>query len=216
MRRALIVRGGWEGHSPVEATEMFRPGLTDAGFDVEIAEDLDVYTDAAKLAATDLIVQCWSMGRLTPEQCDGLVTAVRDGAGFAGWHGGIVATFQDSPDYLRMVGGMFLYHPDGFLDYEVRISRSQSSHPIVAGLPDFTVHTEQYWMLSDSLNTVLATTEFGPPEQPATMPVAWTRNWGKGRIFFSAIGHRTEDLWDPAVYTLTHRGLVWASRQVVQ
>jgi type 1 glutamine amidotransferase len=216
MRRALIVRGGWEGHSPVEATEMFRPGLTDAGFDVEIAEDLDVYTDAAKLAATDLIVQCWSMGRLTPEQCDGLVTAVREGAGFAGWHGGIVATFQDSPDYLRMVGGMFLYHPDGFLDYEVRISRSQSSHPIVAGLPDFTVHTEQYWMLSDSLNTVLATTEFGPPEQPATMPVAWTRNWGKGRIFFSAIGHRTEDLWDPAVYTLTHRGLVWASRQVVQ
>ena len=216
MRRALIVRGGWEGHSPVEATEMFRPGLTDAGFDVEIAEDLDVYTDAEKLKATDLIVQCWSMGRLTPEQCDGLVTAVRDGAGFAGWHGGIVATFQDSPDYLRMVGGMFLYHPDGFLDYEVRISRSQSSHPIVAGLPDFTVHTEQYWMLSDSLNTVLATTEFGPPEQPATMPVAWTRNWGKGRIFFSAIGHRTEDLWDPAVYTLTHRGLVWASRQVVQ
>ena len=216
MRRALIVRGGWEGHSPVQATEMFRSGLSDTGFEVEVAEDLDVYTDAAKLAATDLIVQCWSMGKLTPQQCDGLVSAVRAGTGFAGWHGGVVATFQDSPEYLRMVGGVFLYHPDGFLDYEVRISRSQAAHPIVAGLPDFTVHTEQYWMLSDSLNNVLATTEFGPPEQPATMPVAWTRNWGKGRIFFSAIGHRTEDLWDPAVYTLTHRGLVWASRQVVQ
>lgn len=216
MRRALIVRGGWEGHSPVAATEMFRPGLCDAGFDVEIAEDLDVYTDADTLAATDLIVQCWSMGRLTPRQCDGLVAAVRGGVGFAGWHGGIVATFQDSPEYLRMVGGMFLYHPDGFLDYEVRINREHADHPIVAGLPDFTVHTEQYWMLGDSLNTVLATTEFGPPEQPVTMPVAWTRNWGEGRIFFSAIGHRTEDLWDPAVYTLTHRGLVWASRQVVR
>jgi len=216
VRKALIVRGGWEGHSPVEATEMFRPGLTDAGFDVDIAEDLDVYTDAARLRATDLIVQCWSMGRLTPQQCDGLVTAVRNGTGFAGWHGGIVATFQDSPDYLRMVGGVFLYHPPEFLDYEVRVNRAQAHHPIVAGLPDFAVHTEQYWMLSDSLNTVLATTEFGPPEQPATMPVAWTRNWGAGRIFFSAIGHRTEDLWDPAVYTLTHRGLVWASRQVVQ
>jgi type 1 glutamine amidotransferase len=216
MRKALVVRGGWEGHSPVRATEMFLPGLADAGFDVEIAEDLDVYTDAGKLAATDLIVQCWSMGKLTPAQCDGLVSAVRGGTGFAGWHGGVVATFQDSPDYLRMVGGLFLYHPPEFLDYEVRIARAQSGHPIVAGLPDFTVHTEQYWMLSDSLNTVLATTEFGPPEQPVTMPVAWTRNWGAGRIFFSAIGHRTEDLWDPAVYTLTHRGLVWASRQVVQ
>jgi type 1 glutamine amidotransferase len=216
MRTALVVRGGWAGHSPVEATEMFLPGLADAGFDVEIAEDLDVYTDAGKLAATDLIVQCWSMGRLTSAQCDGLVSAVRDGTGFAGWHGGVVATFQDSPDYLRMVGGVFLHHPPEFVDYEVRTARSQSAHPIVAGLPDFTVHTEKYWMLSDSLNTVLATTEFGPPEGPATMPVAWTRNWGAGRIFFSAIGHRTEDLWDPAVYTLTHRGLVWASRQVVQ
>ncbi|EWM15188.1 ThuA domain-containing protein [Kutzneria sp. 744] len=216
MKKALVVRGGWEGHSPVQATDMFIPGLTDAGFDVEIAEDLDVYTDAEKLAATDLIVQCWSMGKLTPEQCEGLVSAVRAGTGFAGWHGGVVATFQDSPDYLRMVGGVFLYHPPEFLDYEVRMERAQSDHPIVAGLPDFTVHTEQYWMLSDALNTVLATTEFGPPEQPVTMPVAWTRNWGAGRIFFSAIGHRTEDLWDPAVYTLTHRGLVWASRQVVQ
>jgi hypothetical protein len=216
VKKALVVRGGWEGHSPVEATDMFIPGLTDAGFDVEIAEDLDVYTDAAKLAATDLIVQCWSMGKLTPGQCEGLVSAVRAGTGFAGWHGGVVATFQDSPDYLRMVGGVFLYHPPEFLDYEVRMERAQSDHPIVAGLPDFTVHTEQYWMLGDALNTVLATTEFGPPEQPVTMPVAWTRNWGKGRIFFSAIGHRTEDLWDPAVYTLTHRGLVWASRQVVQ
>lgn len=216
MKKALVVRGGWEGHSPVQATDMFIPGLTDAGFDVEIAEDLDVYTDAEKLAATDLIVQCWSMGKLTPAQCEGLVSAVRAGTGFAGWHGGVVATFQDSPDYLRMVGGVFLYHPPEFLDYEVRMERAQSDHPIVAGLPDFTVHTEQYWMLSDALNTVLATTEFGPPEQPVTMPVAWTRNWGAGRIFFSAIGHRTEDLWDPAVYTLTHRGLVWASRQVVQ
>lgn len=216
MKKALVVRGGWEGHSPVQATDMFIPGLTDAGFDVEIAEDLDVYTDAEKLAATDLIVQCWSMGKLTPEQCEGLVSAVRAGTGFAGWHGGVVATFQDSPDYLRMVGGVFLHHPPEFLDYEVRMERAQSDHPIVAGLPDFTVHTEQYWMLSDALNTVLATTEFGPPEQPVTMPVAWTRNWGAGRIFFSAIGHRTEDLWDPAVYTLTHRGLVWASRQVVQ
>ena len=216
MRRALVVRGGWAGHSPVEATEMFLPGLADAGFDVEIAEDLDVYTDAGKLAATDLIVQCWSMGTVTPAQCDGLVTAVRNGTGFSGWHGGVVATFQDSPDYLRMVGGLFLHHPPEFEHYEVRIVRSQADHPIVAGLPDFAVHTEKYWMLSDSLNTVLATTEFGPPDGPTTMPVAWTRNWGAGRIFFSAIGHRTEDLWDPAVYTLTHRGLVWASRQVVQ
>lgn len=209
MKRALIVRGGWEGHVPIAATEVFRHGLESAGFDLTFTGDLDVYCDTELLAETDLIVQCWSQGSLTKQQCAGLTSAVRAGTGFAGWHGGIVGTFTDSPDYLRMVGGLFVFHPKDFLEYEVKIDRD---HPITTGLPDFRITTEQYWMLTDSLNITLASTEFAAPHEPVTMPVAWTRRWGAGRIFFSAIGHLVADLLDPAVYTLTHRGLVWASR----
>jgi len=121
------------------------------------------------------------------------------------------------PAYLRMVGGLFLFHPDEFLTYEVAVEPSRASHPIVAGLPSFTVTTEQYWMLSDSLNDVLATTVFTSEaaengQGPAAMPVVWTRGWGAGKIFFSAIGHRVEDLEQPVVRELTERGLVWAAR----
>ncbi|WP_379575150.1 ThuA domain-containing protein [Nonomuraea mangrovi] len=224
-RRALVVRGGWEGHAPVEATDLFLPDLKEAGFDVTVAADLDVYADGELLAGTDLIVQCWSMGRLTAEQCSGLVSAVHAGTGFAGRHGGVVATFTDSPDYLRMVGGLFLFHPADFLDYRVVIRPEHAEHPIMAGLADFDVHSEQYWMLSDGPNTVLASTTVDPADGgqdggqgggqgggPLDMPVVWTRRWGEGKIFFSAIGHRTADLRAPTVRTLTSRGLVWAAR----
>jgi uncharacterized protein len=216
-RRALVVRGGWDGHVPVEATDLFIPDLTDAGFSVTVSEDLDVYCDERLLAATDLIVQCWSIGTLTDQQSAGLISAVHAGTGFAGWHGGVVGTFTDNRDYLRMVGGLFLFHPEQFLEYEVTIDRGHADHPIVAGLDDFRVVTEQYWMLTDGLNEELATTVYSPSAgqhggPPILMPVVWTRRWGAGRIFFSAIGHRVADLTHPTVHTLTRRGLVWASR----
>ncbi|MET8339636.1 hypothetical protein ABZV14_40875 [Streptosporangium canum] len=52
-KHALVVRGGWEGHVPTEATGLFVPGLADAGFDVTVtvADDLDAYTGADLLAA---------------------------------------------------------------------------------------------------------------------------------------------------------------------
>ena len=172
---------------------------------------------SSELPATDLIVQCWTGGTLTPPQSAGLRKAVHAGTGLAGWHGGLVATFDDDHEYLRMVGGLFLWHPAEFLDHKVRIEPEHAGHPIVAGIEDFTVHTEQYWMLTDARNRTLATTIVEPPDGgqgdgPVAMPVVWTRQWGSGRIFFSAIGHRLEDLEQPEVRTLTARGLAWASR----
>lgn len=200
---------------PVEATELFLPGLSHAGFEIAIHDSLDVYADADTMAAADLIVQCWSMGVLTAPQEAGLVGAVRAGAGFAGWHGGVVATFAASFGYARMVGGTFVHHPAEFLDYDVRIE--QPDHPIVEGVGDFSVRTEQYWLLTDGWNEVLASTVVAPSadgefDQPVSMPVVWTRRWGRGRVFCSAIGHTLTDLAQPEVFTLTSRGLAWASR----
>ena len=64
-RRALIVRGGWEGHAPVEATELFLPFLREQGFEVRIEESPEVYADADALAATDLIVQSMTMSEIS-------------------------------------------------------------------------------------------------------------------------------------------------------
>jgi type 1 glutamine amidotransferase len=215
VRQALVVRGGWDGHRPVEATDRFVPFLGDNGFAVEVADSLEVYADAERLAATDLVVQCWSMGAATEEQIAGLVGAVAAGTGLAGWHGGIVDAFRTSTPYLQLTGGQFAEHPGGFVDHAYEVV---ADHPIVAGLPrTWELHTEQYWMLADGLSDVLAVTRFAP--SPATpwqrevvSPAVWTRSWGAGRVFVSTIGHKLDDLDHPAVRTLTERGLLWAAR----
>ncbi|TDE59711.1 ThuA domain-containing protein [Nonomuraea mesophila] len=216
-RRALIVRGGWEGHSPVEATERFIPFLKEHGYAVEVLESPEVYADADKLAAADLVVQCYTQGSATGEQVRGLSAAVAGGTGLAGWHGGICDSFRASPDYLHLTGGQWAAHPGGFVEHEVAVVPDRRGHEIVEGLDRWKLNTEQYWVLTDELNDVLATTTFGvgddtPWREELTCPAVWTRQWGKGRVFVSTIGHTPEDLDHPDVRTLTERGLLWASR----
>jgi uncharacterized protein len=216
-RRALVVRGGWEGHVPVEATSRFIPFLQDEGFEVSVHDDLDVYVDADELARTDLVLQCWTQGTATDEQVSGLAAAVRAGTGLAGWHGGIVDSFRASPDYLHLTGGQWAAHPGNFVEHSVSFVPERADHPIVTGLGGFDLNTEQYWTLTDGLNDVLATTHFSagpdtPWHEDLVVPAVWTRLWGEGRVFVSTIGHKLEDLDVPEVRTLTERGLLWASR----
>jgi type 1 glutamine amidotransferase len=217
-RHVLVVRGGWEGHQPVEATERFIPFLKEHGFAVEVHDGPEVYADADRMAATDLVVQCYTQGAATDEQVLGLSSAVAAGTGLAGWHGGICDSFRGSPDYLHLTGGQWAAHPGGFVQHDVDVVPERADHELVAGLnPRWSLDTEQYWVLTDELNDVLATTTFGvrddtPWREPVTCPAVWTRQWGQGRVFVSTIGHKLDDLDHPDVRALTERGLLWASR----
>jgi type 1 glutamine amidotransferase len=210
-RRALVVRGGWEGHKPAEATELFIPFLRDNGFQVVVSESTESYLD---LDGTDLVLQCISMGEITNEQVKGLEAAVRAGTGLAGWHGGIVDSFRSNSDYSFMTGGQFVSHPGGFVDHRIEVV---ADDPIVEGITGFDLHTEQYYVHADPTNNVLATTTFrAHPDFPwiegATMPAVWTRTWGAGKVFVCTPGHSLEDLDVPEVRTIIERGLLWASK----
>lgn len=228
-RRCLIVRGGWEGHAPVEATDLFVPHLREHGFDVRIEDSTAAYAEERAMAATDLVLQCMTMSTIEAQELAGLRKAVDNGTGFAGWHGGIVDSFRASSDYLQLVGGQFACHPgghpdeatgaasDNFLPHRVETSPGAADHPIVAGIGDFDLVTEQYWVLTDAYNDVLATTtlaarEWDPWQRPVTCPAVWTRQWGAGRVFVATPGHDLRVLREPSVRTLVERGLLWASR----
>jgi type 1 glutamine amidotransferase len=210
-RRALVTRGGWEGHLPVEATDLFIPFLRENDFEVEVSDNLDSYLD---LDGTDLVLQCISMGEITNEQVKGLEAAVRSGTGLAGWHGGIVDSFRSNTDYSFMTGGQFISHPGGFVDHRIEVV---ADDPIVEGITHFDLRTEQYYVHADPTNNVLATTTFrAHPDYPwiegATMPAVWTRTWGEGRVFVCTPGHSLADLDVPEVRTIIERGLLWASK----
>jgi hypothetical protein len=214
----VIVRGGWDIHQPERCTDLFTPFLRHSGFAVVVSDSLDVYSDPGVMGTADLLVQCWTGGVLSDEQASGLLGAVSAGSGFAGWHGGVLATFPETELYRYMVGGQFVCHPGDFVDYDVAVVADREDEPIVSGIGSFPLHTEQYFCHVDPGNTVLATTTFtgahGAPETAGVvMPVVWTRHHGQGRVFVSTIGHFPEDLELPPVRTLTERGLLWAARR---
>ena len=73
-------------------------------------------------------------------------------------------SFRNNTEYQFMVGGQWVSHPDGITDYEVNITNH--TDPITAGIPDFTMHSEQYYMHVDPGNEVLANTTFNTPKYP--------------------------------------------------
>ena len=192
------------------------PILQSQGFDVEISDSLDVFLDREKMASLSLVVPVWTMGAITGEQESGLLDAIRGGVGVAGWHGGMGDAFRNSTEYQFMVGGQWVAHPDGIIDYEVNIT--DHADPITAGIPDFKMHSEQYYMHVDPSNEVLATTTFDSPTYPwvkgTVMPVVWKRMWGAGRVFYSSLGHVATDFEVPEVLAIQVRGMLWAARQV--
>ena len=167
------------------------------------------------MAEQDLIVPVWTMARISREQEAGLLKAIRAGAGCAGWHGGMGDSFRDNVEYQFMVGGQFICHPGGIIDYQVRIV---SDDPIVTGLRDFPMRSEQYFMHVDPSNEVLATTTFQGAHwgidwvKGVTMPVAWKKRYGAGKVFYTSLGHVAADFDVPEAKEIMRRGCLWAIR----
>ncbi len=218
MKQALIVQGGWEGHAPARTAEIFAGWLRADGFTVAVADSLDAFNDGAALRRLDLIVPIWTMGKIAADQSANVRAAVAAGTGLAGCHGGMCDAFREDVDWQFMTGGQWVSHPgtDG-VTYRVHIRNSSS--PITAGLRDFTVTSEQYYLHVDPAVEVLATTRFPVADGPhatngqVDMPQVWTKRWGAGRVFYNALGHQPT-IWDiPEAAELMRRGLRWVARE---
>jgi type 1 glutamine amidotransferase len=214
MTSAVFIWGGWEGHEPRQCVDIFAPWLEAQGFDVAISSSLDTFLDHDYLRSHSLVVPIYTMSTITAEQERGLLDAVASGVGLVGWHGGTADAFRNNPDYQFMIGGQWVAHPGGIIDYEVTIVRPDD--PITAGLDDFQMHSEQYYMHVDPSNEVLATTTFDGSRLPwiadTVMPVVWKRHWGDGRVFYSSLGHVARDFDVLEARTIMQRGLLWAAR----
>lgn len=213
-KKALIFYGGWEGHEPDKTSRRFADILEGHGYRVDRLPDLEVLTDAERMAGYDLIVPMYTQSEIEPEQEKGLLDAVKAGAGLGGWHGGMGDAFRKSTEYQFACGGQWVAHPGNIIDYTVNITNHDD--PITAGLSDFEMHSEQYFMHVDPSNEVLATTTFGGEHAPwiegTVMPVVWKRKYGEGKVFYCSLGHVDADFEVPEAQTIVERGLLWATR----
>lgn len=216
-RSALIVYGGWSGHEPAQVADICKRQLEEAHFCVEMADTLDAFCDEAKLRQFALIVPVWTMGTITPEQLNPLLEAVKNGVGIGGCHGGMCDAFRMETEYQFMTGGQWVAHPGGdSVKYTVHIT--DPGHFITRESSDFEVVSEQYYLHVDPAIRVLATTRFPVADGPhvangaVDMPVAWTKHYGEGRVFYTSLGHVAATFEHPEVLRLLTRGLLWAAR----
>ncbi len=212
-KKILVVWGGWQGHEPEKCVKLLAPWMEAEGATLTISNSLDSYLDEALMSSVDLIVQTVTQSELTKKQEENLLGAVKAGCGIAGWHGGLGDSFRKSAGYGFMVGGQWVAHPGGIIDYTVNIT--DHDDPVTHGLKDFVMHSEQYYMLVDPNTNVLATTAFSDKHanwiKGCVMPVVWKKTFGKGRVFYSSLCHVASDFNVPEALTIMQRGICWAS-----
>jgi type 1 glutamine amidotransferase len=213
-KKLLFVSGGWEGHEPKKCLDLFLPWMEETGFDVRISDTLDAYLDMEYMKTVDIIVQIWTMGEISDKQEKALLNTVKSGVGMAGWHGGLCDAFRQNTKYQFMTGGQWVAHPGGVIDYTVNVA--DKNDPVTKDISDFKMNSEQYFMHIDPNNKVLATTTFSGEHadwiEGCTMPVVWKKMFGKGRIFYSSLGHQQKDFINsPEAFEIMKRGILWAS-----
>jgi uncharacterized protein len=213
MREALIVWGGWSGHEPEQGAGIVRGMLEDEGFKVYVENTTEAFADPA-IRDMSLIVPIYTMSKIEKEEVANLTAAVESGVGLGGYHGGMCDAFREAVDYQFMCGGQWVAHPGNIIDYRVDIVKGDD--PITEGINGFAYRSEQYYMHVDPSNEVLATTTFSGEHAPWTkgvvMPVVWKRHHGKGRVFYSSLGHVSKEFEVPEMRTMLKRGLLWAAR----
>ncbi len=211
-KKVLFVWGGWmRVMNLISAVIFFVPWMESEGAAVTVSNTLDSYT-TLDLKSFDLIVQTWTMGTITGPQEKALLDAVKSGVGIAGWHGGLGDSFRNNTDYQFMVGGQWVAHPGGVIDYSVQITNKKD--PVTKGLTDFSMHSEQYYVHVDPNVKVLATTTFTDRNSDwiggTVIPVVWKKQYGKGRVFYSSLGHVAIDYNVPQALEIQKRGIRWA------
>jgi type 1 glutamine amidotransferase len=215
-KRALITWGGWDGHEPDKVAALFAGVLRAEGFEVAVHDTLACLDDAEALKALDLIVPVWTMSQIEKDQSQAVADAVASGVGLAGCHGGMCDSFRTDVVWQFMTGVQWVAHPgnDG-VEYRVRMV---SDDPLVAGIGDFDVKTEQYYLHVDPAVKVHAVCDFpvtdGPhaANGPVAMPVGFTKMWGQGRVYYNALGHHADVIDHGAPLEMIRRGMVWAAR----
>jgi len=212
-KKVLFVWGGWSGHEPKQSVDIFVPWMKSEGAEVIVSDNLDSYLDESLMGSLDLVIQIWTMGKITNEQSAGLLKAVKRGVGWGGWHGGTGDSFRENVEYQFMVGGQWVAHPGGVIDYKVKITNHDDA--VTNGLKDFEMHSEQYYMQVDPNVKVLATTTFSGKYAPwiegCVIPVTWKKYYGNGRVFYSSLGHVMTDFKVPEVLEIQKRGIRWAA-----
>ncbi|HXR86820.1 MAG TPA: ThuA domain-containing protein [Stellaceae bacterium] len=195
-------------------------GARSGAFTVTSTEDLSVFTRQELQTFAALIFFTTGELPMTDSQKRAFLEFVRGGKGFVGVHSA-TDTFYDWPEYLALIGGYFNDHP---WHQKVTIDIADRSNAIVAFLaPSLSIADEIYQISDFDYRHAHVLLQLDPRSVDLTLdtvrprfygwPLAWTRSYGNGRVFYTALGHDPAVWRDPRYQQLLSNAILWVTRR---
>ncbi len=219
--KVLLVTGDdvQPAHNWREVSQAIRETLVGSGkFEVRICEDAGVLDSAATLARYDLVFLHLYNAKtptLSADAKESLTGFVKDGKGLVISHLSS-ASFKEWDEFHKLCGRYWVMGKSGHgprSGFKVRIANKD--HPITQGLADFEADDELYAKLQgDAPIAILVEADSDWSKQ--TEALAFTVQYGKGRVFHETFGHDGKAVQNPAVQKLIQRGAEWAATGKVQ
>lgn len=213
--KKILILGGGEFHDYTGCCAVMARRLGDLrGYEIEVAiNDLNRLRRGV-IDNYDILVFYWTKGQLSEDQKQGLLSWCAEKGKFVGVHCAATA-FRDCPEYEAMLGGRFRKHPP-YREYFVSI---KTGHPAMryfdsvtprADWGNWAVHEckvkdEQFLNRYDSRVNVAAEAAFNG----RLWPVVWTKNWGRGKVCYLALGHDVPACDNDFFSHLLHAAVLW-------
>lgn len=204
--KALVfigTEGVWRDHR--RNTPLLMELLTHAeGVETVLSEDASVI-ESRNMKPYDLCIFYTSdIGKLTNAQEEGLLDFVEGGKGFVGIHTA-TTSFIENQEYISMIGGKFHHHAP-YQEFTVTIEDKE--HPITKGITDFKIVDELYVIEHDPAKIhLLMTAEWEGKKQP----MGYIKRWGRGKVFYIALGHDEAAFKNEVFRELVIRGVNWVA-----
>ncbi len=201
-------------HDWRENSEATREVLVDSGkFFVRVCEDPLILESKKALQRYDLIVFTMfnhKLPTITDQAKENLLNFVKKGNGFVTTHLAS-ASFKEWEEFGNLVGRKWVMGTSGHGPRSVfEANIVNKDHPITEGMEDFKIFDELYAKLQGSGDiNVLVTAD--SDWSGGTEPLAFTKEYGKGKVFHDAFGHDRKAIMNPSHQKLLIRGCEWAA-----
>ena len=207
----LTATAGFRHDSIAAARQVMGQVAAAGSFSVTATEDVSAIT-ASNLASHQVLMFALTSGELpfTAVQKAAILSFVEGGGGFVGIHSA-TDTLYEWPDYGRLIGAYFLEHP--WTQPATVIVESQS-HPATSGLGDRFAIREEFYTFRDNPRPrvqVLLRLDALSVGASGDYPLAWAHAFGRGRVYYNALGHFDETWRDPRFQRQLSGAIRWAS-----
>jgi putative membrane-bound dehydrogenase-like protein len=196
-----------EHHHSAAYAPMLAAALSQKGININYTEDPNDL-NSENLSKYDGLLIYANHDVITPSQEEALLSFVEEGKGFIPVHSASFC-FRNSPEYVALVGAQFQKHETGTFTANI----VQASHPAVEGLQEFSTWDETYvHHLHTDDRTILMERMEGEEREPWT----WVKEYGQGKVFYTAYGHDERTWSQPAFHELMEKGILWAVNDKVK